>query len=147
VTTPNIKIYPHYYKSVKGLTHVDVYRVLALFQVTDPAIQHAIKKLLVAGGRGAKDRLRDYQEALDSIKRAAEMIAEDDARHDPALPVLDQPLRRSTDWPNIAVGQATGRNCADCVGQPCTRMDCCPYDHPANPAGSPATAPAAGSRG
>lgn len=46
--------HPHYHKDVSNLQTVDVYRVLALFNVTDPCIQHAVKKLLVAGGRGAE---------------------------------------------------------------------------------------------
>lgn len=67
----------HYHKNVAHLTFVDVYRVLHLFNVTDQAIGHAIKKLLVAGGRGAgKDVRRDIQEAIDSLVRWQEMQAE-----------------------------------------------------------------------
>jgi hypothetical protein len=72
--------HPHYFKSVSGLTHVDVYRVLALFSVTDPCLQHAIKKLLVAGGRGGgKDIRRDVQEAIDTLERWQDMRGEDEA--------------------------------------------------------------------
>lgn len=68
----------HYFKRVKDLEYVDVYRVLTLFKVTDPCIQHAIKKLLVAGGRGAgKDIGRDIQESIDSLQRWQEMREED----------------------------------------------------------------------
>lgn len=68
----------HYHKPVQGLAYVDVYRVLHLFAVTDPCIQHAVKKLLVAGGRGAgKDISRDVQEAIDSLRRWQEMRAEE----------------------------------------------------------------------
>jgi hypothetical protein len=68
----------HYFKDVSHLTEVDVYRVLALFSVTDPCIQHAVKKMLVAGGRGAgKDITRDVQEAIDSLQRWKEMRQED----------------------------------------------------------------------
>lgn len=71
--------HPHYYKDVSKLEHVDVYRVLKLFNVTDPCVQHAVKKLLVAGGRGAgKDIERDIREAVDSLNRCLQMIAEDD---------------------------------------------------------------------
>ena len=70
--------HPHYHKDVSNLQTIDVYRVLALFNVTDPCIQHAVKKLLVAGGRGAgKDISRDVQEAVDSLERFKEMQAED----------------------------------------------------------------------
>jgi hypothetical protein len=68
----------HYFKPVLGLSHVDVYRVLKLFDVTDPCLQHAIKKLLVAGGRGAgKDISVDVQEAVDSLARWQSMRAEE----------------------------------------------------------------------
>lgn len=70
--------HPHYHKDVSSLQTVDVYRVLALFNVTDPCIQHAVKKLLVAGGRGAgKDIGKDVQEAIDSLERFKEMRVED----------------------------------------------------------------------
>ena len=69
--------HPHYHKDVRHLETIDVYRVLHLFNVTDPCIQHAVKKLLVAGGRGAgKDISRDIQ-AVDSLQRFQEMRAED----------------------------------------------------------------------
>jgi len=67
----------HYKKPVAGLQFVDVYRVLALFGVTDPCLQHAVKKLLVAGGRGAKDISQDVQEAIDTLQRWQEMRVED----------------------------------------------------------------------
>lgn len=57
----------------KGLTSLDVYDVLILFQVTDPAIQHAVKKLLACGQRGHKSQLEDLQEARQSIDRAIEI--------------------------------------------------------------------------
>lgn len=67
----------HYYKNVEHLKDIDAYRVLERFGVTDPAIQHAVKKLLVAGGRGAgKDQFQDVQEAIDSLKRFTEMYHE-----------------------------------------------------------------------
>lgn len=68
----------HYFKDVSALTHIDVYRVLQLFNVTDPCIQHAVKKLLVAGGRGAgKDISKDVKEAADSLVRWQEMRSEE----------------------------------------------------------------------
>lgn len=75
---PLINHHSHYYKDVAHLETVDVYRVLKLFNVTDPCLQHAIKKLLVAGGRGAgKDITRDVQEAIDSLQRMQRMMEED----------------------------------------------------------------------
>jgi hypothetical protein len=75
--TPVVK-HNHYFKDVSKLSTIDVYRVLSLFTVTDPCIQHAIKKLLVAGGRGAgKDIDKDIQEAIDSLIRYQKMKVED----------------------------------------------------------------------
>jgi len=72
------KKHNHYFKSVAHLQYVDVYRVIDLFKVTDPALQHAVKKILVAGGRGGgKDITRDVQEAIDTLERWKEMRAED----------------------------------------------------------------------
>jgi hypothetical protein len=68
----------HYYKDVSQLDFIDVYRVLHLFNVTDPCIQHAVKKLLVAGGRGAgKDITKDVRESIDSLARFLEMRDEE----------------------------------------------------------------------
>jgi hypothetical protein len=77
--------HPHYFKEVGHLTHVDVYRVLDLFGVTDQAIGHAVKKLLVAGGRGVKDRPRDVQEAIDTLQRWQEM-QDENLRLNPGAP-------------------------------------------------------------
>lgn len=68
--------YGHYFKDVSHLMQLDIYRVLDLFGVTDPCIGHAIKKLLVAGGRGAKDVAMDVKEAADSLERWAVMQEE-----------------------------------------------------------------------
>lgn len=72
-------LFPHYHKDVSHLDTIDVYRVLQLWDVTDPCIQHAIKKLLVAGGRGHKDISKDVHEAIVSLQRWEEMQAEDAA--------------------------------------------------------------------
>ena len=69
--------YPHYFKSVSHLETVDVYRVLTLFKVNDPCLQHAIKKLLCAGDRGDKSMIKDITEARDSLNRHLEMLNED----------------------------------------------------------------------
>ena len=48
---------------------IDVYRTLSAFNVTDPALQHAIKKLLCMGLRGHKDTMTDLDDALDSLHK------------------------------------------------------------------------------
>ena len=52
---------------------VDVYAVIDAFNVTCPARQHAIKKLLCTGIRGKGDALQDLKEARDAITRAIQM--------------------------------------------------------------------------
>lgn len=51
----------------------DVYAILDAFNVTCPARQHAIKKLLCTGIRGKGDVLQDLCEAMDAVKRAIQM--------------------------------------------------------------------------
>lgn len=71
------EIFPHYYKDVEHLKTIDVYRVLDLWKVTDPCLQHAIKKLLNAGQRGCKNHTEDVQEAIVSLRRSIHMMQED----------------------------------------------------------------------
>ncbi len=70
----------HYFKKTP-YEYIDVYRVLELFDVTNPSIAHAVKKLLVAGNRGHKDLEKDVQEAIDSLIRWQEMRKEDAKDH------------------------------------------------------------------
>lgn len=67
----------HYFKDVRHLKSIDIYRILKLYNVTDPCVQHAVKKLLCSGQRGAKDATQDIKEAFDSLGRALAMAAED----------------------------------------------------------------------
>ena len=70
--------YNHYHKPCP-YEYVDVYRVLELFDVTSPCLQHAIKKLLVAGDRGSKDIVKDVQEAVVTLTRWLQMREEERA--------------------------------------------------------------------
>lgn len=66
---------------------VDVYEVLRAFDVRCPATQHAVKKLLMPGSRGAKSRVQDLREAGQSVARAVDMAERDeDAAPRPADP-------------------------------------------------------------
>ena len=67
----------HYFKDVQALKAVDIYRVLNLFDVRSHAVGHAIKKLLCAGKRGAKDYRQDLIEAKASIDRELAMMDEE----------------------------------------------------------------------
>lgn len=74
VTPSNQTKFPHYFIPVpENTTHLDIYWFLKAWNVTDPCVQHAIKKLFCAGQRGVKDNTKDYNEAIDSIKRAIEL--------------------------------------------------------------------------
>lgn len=61
--------YTRYCKGVQ----VDVYDVLQAFDVTNPALQHLIKKALCVGIRGHKTKQQDLQDIIDSAIRAKEL--------------------------------------------------------------------------
>lgn len=65
-----------YNRQCKGVT-IDVYDVLKAFEVTDPALQHLIKKALCAGLRGHKNKEQDLIDILDSANRALELYHDD----------------------------------------------------------------------
>jgi hypothetical protein len=50
-----------------------VYDILVAYRITNPADQHAIKKLLMPGKRGAKGGIQDRREAIFSLQRAIEL--------------------------------------------------------------------------
>lgn len=58
------------------VTTVDVYRVLDAFGVSDPATQHAVKKMLCMGLRGHKDYLTDLNDSIDSLQKAKELYVQ-----------------------------------------------------------------------
>lgn len=67
------KKHNHYFKDVSDLDEIDVYQVLRLFNVTDPCLQHIVKKALCAGQRGHKDFETDLKNIFDTAKRALEI--------------------------------------------------------------------------
>lgn len=67
------KKHNHYFKDVSDLNEIDVYQVLILFNVTDPCLQHIVKKALCAGRRGHKDFETDLKNIFDTAKRALEI--------------------------------------------------------------------------
>lgn len=62
-----------YLHEIKPGIFVDVYDVLMAWNVTNPALQHLIKKALQAGERGHKSREHDLQDIIDSAIRAKEL--------------------------------------------------------------------------
>lgn len=63
----------HYFKDVSKLEVIDVYAVLELFGVTNPCMQHIVKKALCTGKRGHKDFAKDLQDIADTANRAVEL--------------------------------------------------------------------------
>lgn len=62
-----------YLHEIKPGVFVDVYDVLMAWNVTNPALQHLIKKALQPGERGHKSREQDLQDIIDSAIRAKEL--------------------------------------------------------------------------
>ena len=66
-----------YIVDISKYNKLDIYRILKLYEVSDPCLQHAIKKLLCAGKRGVKNQKQDVNGAILSLKRFLEMQGED----------------------------------------------------------------------
>jgi hypothetical protein len=64
----------HYYREWHG--KLDIYRVIDLWNITDPCFQHALKKIMCAGNRGHKDLKKDVQDIIDTMQRKLEMMEE-----------------------------------------------------------------------
>ncbi len=66
-----------YHREVPTKT-IDVYRVGVAFGVTDPCLFHALKKILLPGGRvGGKSTEQDIDEAIWSLNRWKQMREEE----------------------------------------------------------------------
>lgn len=65
-----------YHREIKPGVFVDVYDVLAAWNVTNPALQHLIKKALQPGARGHKTTEQDMQDIIDSAIRAKKLETE-----------------------------------------------------------------------
>jgi len=61
-----------YMREIAPGVWVDVYDVLYAFGVTDPCLQHLLKKALATGLRGHKDTREDLIDIRDSAIRAVE---------------------------------------------------------------------------
>lgn len=67
---------PKYNKEIKPGVIIDVYDVLQAWEVTNPALQHLIKKALQLGKRGHKDAIQDAKDIVASAIRAQELVEE-----------------------------------------------------------------------
>jgi hypothetical protein len=64
---------------VKGV-EMDCYTLIQALNITNPAQQHAFKKIAFAGERGHKDYKKDLSEAAWSCQRAIELEEEKDGK-------------------------------------------------------------------
>lgn len=62
-----------YLREIKPGVWIDAYDVLNAWGVTNPALQHLLKKALQPGERGHKSREQDLQDIIDSAIRAKEL--------------------------------------------------------------------------
>lgn len=68
--------YDKYIVEVLGVD-LDVYDVLHAYGVTNPALQHLIKKALMCGNRGHKTMEEDLQDIIQSSHRAWQLYLQD----------------------------------------------------------------------
>lgn len=61
-------LYINHVKYQDGM-FIDVYDVLDSFNITNPSLQHGVKKILNAGKRGHKDLESDLYEIISAISR------------------------------------------------------------------------------
>lgn len=66
----------HYRKEYKGIK-LDPARICKIYKIDSLLVGQAVKKLLVAGGRGTKGREQDLRDVVCAINRELEMIEED----------------------------------------------------------------------
>lgn len=77
ITHEGVKYLRTIHSAVSDKTiEVDIYAVLEAFDVTCPAIQHCIKKLLAAGQRGKGTKEQDLIGAKAALNRAIELEKE-----------------------------------------------------------------------
>lgn len=63
----------HYFIDVSDVNEVDFYEIAKRYNVTDPAVQHILKKCLAIGNRGHKDLETDLKDILKTAKRALQI--------------------------------------------------------------------------
>lgn len=66
----------HYRYQYNGI-NLDPYRIIKVYGITEPAAQHALKKILCAGKRGHNTVIQDIDDVINAMNRWKEMILED----------------------------------------------------------------------
>lgn len=74
---PAQRKHSHYFKNISDFDEMDTYLFCRVWKVKDDsgALHHALKKLMDAGKRGNKDKLKDVTEARDTLNRYLEIEA------------------------------------------------------------------------
>lgn len=83
----------HYQFTYKGIK-LDPYRILKIYGISDPAQQHAIKKLLRAG-ESVKPLKEDIKEVILSLTRWLEMLEEDSESSNEIIANSEEELDRT----------------------------------------------------
>ena len=68
---------PDYYDYVFNGVKIDPYRILEVYEVHHPALQHAIKKLLRSGRKEGQSIIDDVRESISALQRYLEMMEEE----------------------------------------------------------------------
>lgn len=61
-----------YHRALNGYW-MDIYDILDVYEIFNPADQHAIKKMIMPGDRGVKSAIQDRHEAILSLHRAIQL--------------------------------------------------------------------------
>lgn len=64
-----VRQHQHYFIDVSDVDEIDFYEIALRYNVTDPCIQHILKKCLAVGQRGQKDFHHDLKDIYDTAKR------------------------------------------------------------------------------
>ena len=76
---PSARGNPKYDREIQGKYGtgsciIDVYSVIDAYAMTNPQLQHAVKKAVLTGGRGHKDERQDLVDIRDSAQSALDMF-------------------------------------------------------------------------
>jgi len=73
----NERKHAHYFKDVSNFDEMDTYLFCRVWKIQDDsgALHHALKKMMDAGKRGNKDKIKDIAEARDTLNRYLEIEA------------------------------------------------------------------------
>ena len=79
-TKKNSDVGGKYFIDVRDQEKIDIYYILTAYGVTNPAVFHAVKKCLMAGRRGYKNKTQDLREAVEALQRGIELEELQDGR-------------------------------------------------------------------